>query len=98
MVFAGLGLRLGVLRRRRDITAGARGPVIVEVIVGVRGGAARGPSIINPIPTGFAVVGTTFVMATVTKNYVPPIATQFIGTTPLTRPFNRPARNATATT
>jgi Flp pilus assembly protein TadG len=55
-------------------------------------------NVINPIPSGFGVIGTTFVMATVTKNYVPPIATQFIGTTPLTHPFNWPARNATATT
>lgn len=55
-------------------------------------------NIVNPIPSGFAVAGTTFVMATVTKNYVPPVATQFVGTVALTHPFNWPARNATATT
>jgi Flp pilus assembly protein TadG len=77
----------------RRITDAAGAQTVIAVPTGW---AAN--SIINPIPSGFGVVGTSFVMATVTKNYVPPIATQFIGTTPLTRPFNWPARNATATT
>lgn len=77
----------------RKITSSAGAQTVVVVPTGW---AAN--SIINPIPSGFAVAGTTFVMATVTKNYVPPIATQFVGTRALTHAFNWPARNATATT
>jgi Flp pilus assembly protein TadG len=55
-------------------------------------------SIITPIPSGFAVAGSSFVMTSVAKNYVPGLATRLIGTVGLARRLNWPARNATATT
>jgi Flp pilus assembly protein TadG len=54
-------------------------------------------SIVTPIPAGFAVAGTTFVMANVAKNYVPPLATRLVGTVALTHSLNWPARTPTAT-
>jgi Flp pilus assembly protein TadG len=54
-------------------------------------------SVISPIPGGFAVAGSSFVMASVAKDYVPGLATRIIGTVRLAHVLNWPARNASAT-
>ena len=52
-------------------------------------------SIINPIPSGFVVTGTRFVMAKVEQNYVPALGTSLLGTVKLSEAFNWPVRDAT---
>ena len=52
-------------------------------------------SIVQPIPSGFAVAGTSFVMAKVDHSYSPALATNLLGTVNLSQSFNWPARNAT---
>jgi hypothetical protein len=52
-------------------------------------------SIINPIPSGFAVTGTRFIMAKVEQNYVPVLGTSLLGTVKLSEAFNWPVRDAT---
>jgi Flp pilus assembly protein TadG len=67
-----------------------------QTVATVPTGWAAG-SVISPIPAGFAVAGSSFVMASVAKDYVPGLATRVIGTVRLTHVLNWPARNATAT-
>jgi Flp pilus assembly protein TadG len=67
-----------------------------QTVATVPTGWAAG-SVISPIRGGFAVAGSSFVMASVAKDYVPGLATRLIGTVRLTHVLNWPARNATAT-
>jgi Flp pilus assembly protein TadG len=76
----------------RAVTNSAGTQTVATLPTGWAAGA-----VISPIPGGFAVAGSSFVMASVAKDYVPGLATRLIGTVRLAHVLNWPARNATAT-